>query len=77
MPEIIDPILGKLTWSEDQRAWQATIVSGDSTIEFLIAGKPEPSSQLIAHARDIVHTLGDFIRMVDGFLEQQANLASQ
>lgn len=77
MSEITDPVLGKLTWSEDERAWQAKITSGDATIRFLVAGKPEPSPQLIAHARDIAQALTDFLSMISQFLDEQAQLASQ
>jgi hypothetical protein len=77
MSEFTDPVLGKLTWSADDRAWQAEVAGEDAVIRFLIAGKPEPEPQLLAHARDIAQSLPDFLRLISEFLEEQAQLVSQ
>ena len=69
--EIMDPILGKLTWSKDDEAWLTDPKHQALGFSFHITGTPEPDKTLLAHAADILHERDQFIAKVMARVKQE------
>jgi hypothetical protein len=69
-----DPILGTLTWSEDDKAWVSSATDRDVGFRFQISGIVEPDKALLAHAADILQNKDDFIARVMQCVRSEAEL---
>jgi len=70
--KIDNPILGTLTWSEDDKAWVSSATHGGLGFEFQISGTPEPDKTLLAHAADILRKKDDFVARVLQYVKSEA-----
>src|SRR5262245_17475233 len=70
--EIEDPLLGKLTLSEDEDWWEGSVKIGEKTVCFKVGGDSEPARELIAHAQDIVQNFDRFESKIADFLLDEA-----
>ncbi len=74
--EINDPILGKLTWSEDDEAWLSDPQHENLGFVFHITGTPEPHAVLLSHAADILRDRNQFMDKVMVCVKQEAELVA-
>ena len=70
IPDFEDPVLGKMCFTGDG-LWGAHLTLADKRIGFVIGGHTEPSSVLLAHARDIVRNFAEFESMIFAFLADE------
>src|SRR4051794_448633 len=74
--EIVDPVLGTLSWSKDEEAWLSSPEHHDIGFTFQIAGTPRPDVALVRHATDITQKKDQFVSRVQHFLSEEAALSS-
>lgn len=63
------PILGPISYSEDEGAWLTESALG---FRFRIAGEESPDGALLAHAESVARDPIAFKKMVAAFLEEEA-----
>jgi hypothetical protein len=67
--KIDDPVLGTLTWSEDDEAWVSSATHAG--FEFQISGTPEPDKALLTHAADILRRKDGFVAEVLAYVKSE------
>ncbi|MCB1227740.1 MAG: hypothetical protein KDK99_18120 [Verrucomicrobiales bacterium] len=68
---IDDPILGTLTWSEEDDAWVSSATHSGVDFEFQISGTPEPDKTLLSHATDILRRKDEFTAKVLAYVKSE------
>jgi hypothetical protein len=71
VPDFEDAVLGNLRFIE-RNLWGAHLTIAGKRMGFSIAGHTQPSSALLAHARDIVQNFENFENMISTFLAEEA-----
>ena len=69
--KIDHPILGTLTWSNDDEAWVSSTVHSGAGFEIQISGTPHPDPALLAHAADILQRKEAFLAEIIAFTKSE------
>ena len=69
---VVDPVLGTLSWSKEDKAWFSSPDHNSLGFAFQIAGTPPPDEQLIRHAADIASKKDEFLQRLQRFLSDEA-----
>jgi hypothetical protein len=71
---LTDPVLGVMQRDVRARAWIATPIAGNGTIEFQIDGDEKPDGPLLERAREVAATFAAVRDQVADFLTEQARI---
>jgi hypothetical protein len=69
---VMHPILGAITYSEEEQAWLTDAAHASLGFRFRIAGEEAPDAALISHAESVARDPLAFRKMVGTFLEIEA-----
>lgn len=69
--QVVDPVLGTLSWSKDHEAWLSSPDHNAIGFVFQIAGTPQPDGSLVRHAADITKKKEAFVQSVQRFLSEE------